>query len=142
MKHFQCNICHRKLNSASGLVIHMAQVHKENMEKVPNSVDGHDSPELEIYGMDGIPREDLQRHQDGLPIIPYTRGKLIIGDSTPVTKLLSEEPQESQPLVIPPYLDSNTNKMIPGTIFTVLSLDRSIEELRSELKKYKNNNIK
>ena len=33
MKHFQCHICHRKLNSASGLVIHMAQVHKENMEK-------------------------------------------------------------------------------------------------------------
>ena len=276
------------------------------MLRVPNSVDGHDSPELEIYGMDGIPREDLQRHQDGLPIIPYTRGKLIIGDSSilpilaaqkasvaaflaesknitvtgdsvgppglnlngsiissssgtvssstsssssgvivslpvqanpvvpdanaaywnnpymmaayyqqqqyqqyqhqppqyqqpqyhhqppqyqppqqnqvyqqqappqqaaqyyqnyyqsqsytnyhsagnvdkspefkaPVTKLLLEEPQESQPLVIPPSLDPNTNKMIPGTIFTVLSLDRSIEELRSELKKYKNNNIK
>ena len=33
MKHFQCHICHRKLNSASGLVIHMAQVHKETMEK-------------------------------------------------------------------------------------------------------------
>ena len=40
-------------------------------------------------------------------------------------------------LVIPPYVDPNTNKPIPGTIFTVPSLDRSLEEIRSELKKYK-----
>lgn len=45
-------------------------------------MDGHDSPELEIYGMDGIPMEDLQRYYDGLPIIPYTKSKLIIGDSS------------------------------------------------------------
>ena len=40
-------------------------------------------------------------------------------------------------LIIPPYVDPNTNKPIPGTIFTVPSLDRSLEEIRSELKKYK-----
>lgn len=50
--------------------------------RVPNAVDGHDSPELEIYGMDGIPLEDLQRHLDGLPIVPYIKSKLIIGDSS------------------------------------------------------------
>lgn len=49
---------------------------------MPNAVDGHDSPELEIYGMDGIPVEDLKRHLDGLPIVPYTKSKLIIGDSS------------------------------------------------------------
>lgn len=49
---------------------------------MPNAVEGHDSPELEIYGMDGIPVEDLQRHYDGLPIVPYTKSKLIIGDAS------------------------------------------------------------
>ena len=49
---------------------------------MPNAVDGHDSPELEIYGMDGVPAEDVQRHYDGLPIVPYTKSKLIIGDAS------------------------------------------------------------
>ncbi len=251
--------------------------------RVPNAVDGHDSPELEIYGMDGIPPEDLHRHQDGLPIVPYTKGKLIIGDSSilpilaaqkasvaaqlaesksltvsggeasVVSPVMSSVPlgsinasssgsingsgvivsapiapiqqqpqsatspsqstaywnnpymmaaayyqqyappsndpnayaaaaqyynyyqsqayaanyyagsganatnvnvngsgnvdvipdtitsnsQSDQQLIIPPYVDPKTNKPVPGTIFTVLDLDRSMEELRSELKKYK-----
>ena len=262
--------------------------------RVPNAVDGHDSPELEIYGMDGVPSEDLQRHYDGLPLLPNTKSKLIIGDSSilpilaaqkasvamqlaesknmtvqgdiggaggvgvvpaaPVVPMLSgssamsvvspplpslsgaangsgpvspptqpfwpynyyqqassgtdaynqsqyaavyaqyyqayfaqsqgqagnpygaagsnyasyygqtqpptasaeasdagnteafssvsavpDDPFSShEPLVIPPHVDPSTNKPIPGTIFTVPSLDRSLEELRSELKKYKN----
>lgn len=52
------------------------------MCRVPNSVDGHDTPELEIFGSDGVPREDLQRHLDNLPPVPYTRSRLIIGDSS------------------------------------------------------------
>ena len=266
--------------------------------RVPNAVDGHDSPELEIYGMDGVPLEDLQRHHDGLPLLPYTKSRLIIGDSsilpilaaqkasvamqlaesknmtvqgdigvsgagtvgagalgaasatvpiisssamsvvsppvpssttassssvqmnstaaahptqsywpytmphqyyqpattvpaanpatafsqnqyaaayaqyyqayyaaqaqaqgqatapvsssygaetqTPAEAVEPEKKSESEapieflePLIIPPYIDPNTNKAIPGTIFTVPSLDRSLEEIRSELKKYK-----
>lgn len=227
--------------------------------RVPNAVDGHDSPEVEIYGMDGVPQEDIQRHYDGLPIIPYTKGKLIIGDSSILPILAAQKasvamqlaesknmtvqgdviigsgvtqpqtqgpviggssamsvvspplpssnvsvsvsapiqpsywpymmpqyyqqaptstanpsdmyaasyaqyyqayyaaqaassyqnvepapaapvstaPNSDEPLVIPPYVDPNTNKSVPGTIFTVQSLDRSLEELRSELKKYK-----
>ena len=30
-KHFKCIYCYKKLNSASGLVIHVAQIHKETM---------------------------------------------------------------------------------------------------------------
>lgn len=257
---------------------------------MPNAVEGHDSPELEIYGMDGVPAEDLQRHYDGLPIVSYTKSKLIIGDASilpilaaqkvsvaaqlaesknmtvqgdlgvvagivspgtgtaapavvsPVLSTGSSVPaavntgttgaeywnnpyvmaayyQQYQtgqavqypapanpyaqyygqnyyqayanyynstsvsnsasasvpsavnpsvnnsvptavnnsvnteievpptasssieislePLTIPPYFDPITNKQMPGTIFTVLSLDRSMEELRSELKKYR-----
>lgn len=50
--------------------------------RVPNAVEGHDSPELEIYGMDGVPEEDIQRHYDGLPIVAYTKSKMIIGDAS------------------------------------------------------------
>jgi hypothetical protein len=40
------------------------------------------------------------------------------------------------PLMIPPRIDPRTNKMIPGTIFTVQDLERSLEEIRSEIKRY------
>lgn len=76
-RHFKCNHCHRKLNSASGLVIHAAQVHKVTMDKVPNSTAGHDTPELEIYGMEGVPKGDLERHQQGLPLVPHKRPKFL-----------------------------------------------------------------
>jgi hypothetical protein len=32
-KHFKCHICYKKLNSAGGMAIHVAQVHKETVEK-------------------------------------------------------------------------------------------------------------
>lgn len=64
---------------------------------------------------------------------------------TPVIPIRPEQVQgvtvvdnvESGPLIIPAYVDPNTNKMIPGTIFTVLNLDRSMEELRAEMKRYR-----
>ena len=39
------------------------QVHKENIEKVPNSIKGRDNITLEICGMDNIPKEDLIEHE-------------------------------------------------------------------------------
>lgn len=39
------------------------QVHKENIEKVPNSIKGRDNITLEICGMENIPREDLIEHE-------------------------------------------------------------------------------
>lgn len=32
-KHFKCHVCHKKLSTASGMVIHVLQVHKENVTK-------------------------------------------------------------------------------------------------------------
>ncbi|EAL62391.2 C2H2-type zinc finger-containing protein, partial [Dictyostelium discoideum AX4] len=57
-KHFKCNHCNRKLASASGMVVHVQTVHKEILTKVPNAKPGRDSPEYEIYGMEGIPDEE------------------------------------------------------------------------------------
>jgi len=46
------------------MVIHASQVHNEEVTKVPNSIRGHDSTLIEVYGMDGIPPEDYQAHID------------------------------------------------------------------------------
>eukprot|EP00026_Physarum_polycephalum_P013086 Phypoly_transcript_13455.p1 GENE.Phypoly_transcript_13455~~Phypoly_transcript_13455.p1 ORF type:complete len:319 (-),score=74.30 Phypoly_transcript_13455:104-1012(-) len=56
-KHFKCHVCHKKLTTAGGMVVHVFQVHKENITKVPNSKPGRDSVKYEIYGMEGIPEE-------------------------------------------------------------------------------------
>lgn len=62
-----------------------------------------------------------------------------VGSAPPIPATVAPVPvsDSDEPLVIPPHVDPATNKPIPGTIFTVSSLDRSLEELRSELKKYK-----
>lgn len=41
----------------------MLQVHKEKIDKVPNALPGRQNTEIEIYGMEGIPEEDLQQHE-------------------------------------------------------------------------------
>ncbi|CAF2229579.1 protein SUPPRESSOR OF FRI 4-like isoform X1 [Brassica napus] len=61
-KHFKCHACHKKLSSATGMVIHVLQVHKETVTKVPNAKDGRDSTDIEIYGMQGIPPHLLAAH--------------------------------------------------------------------------------
>lgn len=65
-KHFKCHICHKKLYTGPGLQIHSIQVHKENIDKVPNAIKGRDNIEIEIYGMEGIPEEDLREHEKRL----------------------------------------------------------------------------
>ncbi|XP_057511400.1 protein SUPPRESSOR OF FRI 4-like isoform X2 [Actinidia eriantha] len=61
-KHFKCHACHKKLSTAGGMVIHVLQVHKESVTKVPNAKPGRESTEIEIYGMQGIPPEALAAH--------------------------------------------------------------------------------
>jgi hypothetical protein len=62
-KHFKCHICHKKLYTGPGLSIHCMQVHKEAIDKVPNSLPNRSNIEIEIYGMEGIPPEDLKEHE-------------------------------------------------------------------------------
>ncbi|KAJ2847515.1 hypothetical protein GGI22_005952, partial [Coemansia erecta] len=58
-RHFKCYICTKRLNTAGGMVIHVAQVHKENVKHVPNAIPGRDMPDIEIFGSLGIPEEDV-----------------------------------------------------------------------------------
>ena len=62
-KHFKCHICHKKLYTGPGLSIHCMQVHKETIDKVPNSIPTRGNIEIEIYGMEGIPEQDMKDHE-------------------------------------------------------------------------------
>ncbi|KAJ8980981.1 hypothetical protein NQ317_013435 [Molorchus minor] len=62
-KHFKCHICHKKLYTGPGLSIHCMQVHKETIDKVPNSLPNRSNIDIEIYGMEGIPPLDLKDHE-------------------------------------------------------------------------------
>eukprot|EP00261_Vitis_vinifera_P033439 XP_019074682.1 PREDICTED: protein SUPPRESSOR OF FRI 4 isoform X1 [Vitis vinifera] len=61
-KHFKCHVCNKKLSTASGMAIHVLQVHKETVSKVPNANPGRESTEIEIFGMQGIPDDILAAH--------------------------------------------------------------------------------
>jgi len=62
-KHFKCPICHRRLSSARGMMIHVFQVHKESIDTVPAAKVGRDSFDLEIFGMVGVPQDLIQEKQ-------------------------------------------------------------------------------
>ncbi|KAL6003816.1 Protein SUPPRESSOR OF FRI 4 [Asimina triloba] len=61
-KHFKCHVCHKKLSTAGGMAIHVLQVHKESVTKVPNAKPGRESTDIEIFGMQGIPPDVLAAH--------------------------------------------------------------------------------
>ncbi|XP_009619092.1 protein SUPPRESSOR OF FRI 4 isoform X1 [Nicotiana tomentosiformis] len=61
-KHFKCHVCHKKLSTAGGMAIHVLQVHKETVSKVPNAKAGRESTDIEVYGMQGIPPDVLAAH--------------------------------------------------------------------------------
>lgn len=46
-----------------GLSIHCMQVHKQTIDKVPNALPNRSNIEIEIYGMEGIPEQDLKEHE-------------------------------------------------------------------------------
>merc|ERR1711977_451980 len=61
-KHFKCERCGCRLNTAGGLSVHMNQVHKENLTSVDNSLPNRQGLEVEIFGMEGIPDDVAQAH--------------------------------------------------------------------------------
>ncbi|KAI5199286.1 hypothetical protein E4T39_06301 [Aureobasidium subglaciale] len=61
-KHYKCDRCGRRLNTAGGLSVHMNQVHKENLTTVENALPNRCAPDIEIFGMEGIPDDVMQQH--------------------------------------------------------------------------------
>ncbi|KAL8717186.1 MAG: hypothetical protein Q9225_005548 [Loekoesia sp. 1 TL-2023] len=62
-KHFKCERCGRRLNTAGGLSVHMTQVHKETLGSIDNALPNRAGPDIEIFGMEGIPDDTLTSHQ-------------------------------------------------------------------------------
>lgn len=61
-KHFKCERCGRRLNTAGGLSVHMSQVHKEQLSAVDNALPNRSSLDVEIFGMEGVPEDVVQAH--------------------------------------------------------------------------------
>lgn len=61
-KHFKCERCGRRLNTAGGLSVHMNQVHKETLTTVENALGNRAGLDVEIFGMEGIPADVVQAH--------------------------------------------------------------------------------
>ncbi|KAL8690849.1 MAG: hypothetical protein Q9218_003798 [Villophora microphyllina] len=62
-KHFKCERCGRRLNTAGGLSVHMTQVHKETLGAIENALPNRAGPDIEIFGMEGIPDDIVTAHQ-------------------------------------------------------------------------------
>ncbi|MCJ1442076.1 MAG: hypothetical protein MMC23_002568 [Stictis urceolatum] len=61
-KHFMCERCGRRLNTAGGLSVHMNQVHKEQLNQIDNALPNRANLDVEIFGMEGIPEDVTQAH--------------------------------------------------------------------------------
>lgn len=64
-KHYRCPECddgaiRGKCESVQGLIVHTLKVHGKSLARVPNAMQGRDNPELNVYGMDGIPEHILE----------------------------------------------------------------------------------
>lgn len=67
------------------------QVHKEAIDKVPNSLPNRSNIEIEIYGMEGIPPEDVrehEKHKSGIKTFLFYLHLLICLDLTVCTTFI------------------------------------------------------
>ena len=51
------------MSTTAGLSVHMTQVHKETLAVIENALPNRSGLEVEIFGMEGIPEEIVQSHQ-------------------------------------------------------------------------------
>ncbi|POR39683.1 Uncharacterized protein TPAR_00129, partial [Tolypocladium paradoxum] len=71
-KHFKCDRCGRRLNTAGayafsrhqGLAVHMNQVHKETLHQVENALPNRQGLDVEIFGMEGVPHDMIDQHRN------------------------------------------------------------------------------
>lgn len=65
-KHYKCDRCNRRLNTAGGLQVHLQQVHKEQLTAIENALEGREDPSIEIFGMEGMPDEVYNNHREAV----------------------------------------------------------------------------
>lgn len=95
-KHFRCPECddgaiRGKCESVQGLIVHTLKIHGKALDRVPNAMQGRDNPELNVYGMEGIPLEMLR-----------AKGYATDHGQQPVTKDFVEPPPTNPQLQLAP----------------------------------------
>jgi hypothetical protein len=75
------------------------QVHKEQIDKVPNSLPNRSNIEIEIYGLEGIPAEDLKNHEK-----QKNGNKSDSDDDEPASKKNKLDPQIAAQMTMPPQM--------------------------------------
>ncbi|RHY28826.1 hypothetical protein DYB32_007390 [Aphanomyces invadans] len=154
-RHFKCNYCNKKLSTASGMVVHVAQVHHETILHVPNAKPGKESVDVEVYGMEGVPGYNTAKTatgptniMDDPSFLPWShRGiaiiillvSLMFGISAP-----SLQPPVTVEPVVAPSSDSLDQPLAftlaapqPGIVLIYPEDDISMEEKRAHLVKYR-----
>ncbi|KAI8575502.1 hypothetical protein K450DRAFT_275581 [Umbelopsis ramanniana AG] len=110
-KHFKCDVCGKKLTTAGGMAVHAMQVHKVEITKVPNALQGRETLEYEIFGMEGIPHEDLLAHEQALSSGENPAKRFKAGSTSEYSALTPEQIQKqiaahkaggAQPAATPP----------------------------------------
>lgn len=80
------------------MCIHVQQVHNETCTKVPNALKGRDHVDFDVYGMEGVPEEDMQAHLDS--VLPQNK-KLKEEDSAASNAYLQSVPASVQSFAMP-----------------------------------------
>lgn len=76
-KHFTCHICYKKFPTTSNLVSHVSKLHSVQLQKVPNAIEGRDAADINIFGMNGVPKH-------------VVRERMIVGAAKYWTKIQRE----------------------------------------------------
>lgn len=98
------------------------QVHKEAIDKVPNSLPNRSSIEIEIYGMEGIPAQDLKDHEK-----QKNGNKSESDEDEPSAKKSKMEPQQ-QPQAMPQQM-MMPNMVHPGMAQFPMMMQRKIKRV-------------
>lgn len=70
-KHFKCDHCNRRLNTAGGLQVHLQRLHKATLTHIDNAMESRQDVEPEAFGMMGGLLVPLGRNQ--LRMVSYHR---------------------------------------------------------------------
>ena len=126
-RHFKCALCPRRLNTAGGLGVHMSQVHKESLPKISDSLPHREDPNVEIFGMEGIP-DDLVNHHRHTITSAYFRmvnehrlrtgnppPGVVTGEQSKKPKLESKEEMKARVLELKRKKDAEKAGLIEGS---------------------------
>ncbi|CAG9467010.1 unnamed protein product [Pedinophyceae sp. YPF-701] len=96
-KHWKCENCQKKVNSASGLRIHCRNVHKMEIRQIPGAKPGKDDVSLEVYGMAGVPLEAINERREAAGLPPKQP------EQAPVVASIQLPPVSGPPGFPPPF---------------------------------------